>query len=81
MWVATSPVPDAPTPLRSTAWPVFPPDGSMAVASPASRAAAKQAVGALRAKATDVDTTRMSREEWRKKNDAAGIGTFSASSG
>jgi hypothetical protein len=33
----------------STAWPVFPPDGSMAVASPASRAAAKQAVGALRA--------------------------------
>ena len=33
----------------STAWPVFPPDGSMAVASPSSRAAAKQAVGALRA--------------------------------
>src|SRR3984893_18278519 len=33
----------------STAWPVFPPDGSMAVASAASRAAAKQAVGALRA--------------------------------
>ena len=32
----------------STAWPVFPPDGSMAVASPASRAAAKQAVSALR---------------------------------
>jgi hypothetical protein len=38
-------------------------------------------VGALRAKATDVDTTRMSREEWRKKNDAAGVGTFSTSSG
>ena len=33
----------------STAWPVFPPDGTMAVASPSSRAAAKQAVGALRA--------------------------------
>ena len=33
----------------STAWPVFPPDGSMAVANPSSRAAAKQAVGALRA--------------------------------
>src|SRR5579859_3453768 len=33
----------------STAWPVFPPDGSMAVASPASRAAAKQAVTGLRA--------------------------------
>ena len=25
--------------------------------------------------ATDVDTTRMSREEWRKRNEAAGIGT------
>src|SRR2546423_9189679 len=33
----------------STAWPVFPPDGSMAVASPSSRAAAKQAVGGPRA--------------------------------
>ena len=33
-------------------------------------------VGALRALARDVDTTRMSREEWRKRNEAAGIGTF-----
>jgi hypothetical protein len=33
----------------STAWPVFPPDGSMAVADDASRAAAKQAVAGLRA--------------------------------
>jgi predicted TIM-barrel fold metal-dependent hydrolase len=33
-------------------------------------------VGALRALATDVDTTRMSREEWKKRNEAAGIGTF-----
>jgi hypothetical protein len=33
-------------------------------------------VGALRALATDVDTTRMSREEWRKRNEAAGIGVF-----
>jgi hypothetical protein len=33
----------------STAWPVFPPDGSMAIASAASRAAAKQAVAGLRA--------------------------------
>jgi hypothetical protein len=33
----------------STAWPVFPTDGSMAIASAASRAAAKQAVAALRA--------------------------------
>jgi hypothetical protein len=33
----------------STAWPVFPPDGSMAVASEASRAAAKRAVAGLRA--------------------------------
>jgi von Willebrand factor type A C-terminal domain/von Willebrand factor type A domain len=33
----------------STAWPVFPPDGSMAVANAGSRAAAKQAVAALRA--------------------------------
>ncbi|HTX29719.1 MAG TPA: VWA domain-containing protein [Streptosporangiaceae bacterium] len=31
------------------AWPVFPPDGTMAVADPASRAAAKQAVAGLRA--------------------------------
>ncbi len=33
-------------------------------------------VGALRAQATDVDVTRMSRAEWREKNEAAGIGTF-----
>ena len=33
----------------STAWPVFPADGRMAVASPAARAAAKQAVAGLRA--------------------------------
>jgi hypothetical protein len=33
----------------STAWPVFPPDGSMAIANAASRAAAKQAVAGLRA--------------------------------
>jgi hypothetical protein len=33
----------------NTAWPVFPPDGSMAVASAASRAAARQAVARLRA--------------------------------
>jgi hypothetical protein len=31
-------------------------------------------VGALRARATDVDTTRMPRAEWRKRNEAAGIG-------
>ena len=31
-------------------------------------------VGALRALATDVDTHRMSRAEWRKRNEAAGIG-------
>ena len=33
-------------------------------------------VGALRALADDVDVTRMSREEWRKRNEAAGIGVF-----
>lgn len=33
-------------------------------------------VGALRALATDVDVTRMSRAEWRKRNEAAGIGVF-----
>jgi predicted TIM-barrel fold metal-dependent hydrolase len=33
-------------------------------------------VGALRARATDVDTTRMSRAEWKVRNEAAGIGTF-----
>jgi predicted TIM-barrel fold metal-dependent hydrolase len=31
-------------------------------------------VGALRALATDVDTTRMPKDEWRKQNEAAGIG-------
>jgi hypothetical protein len=31
-------------------------------------------VGALRALAGDVDTTRMPRAEWRKRNEAAGIG-------
>ena len=33
-------------------------------------------VGALRARATDVDTTRMSKDEWRTRNEAAGIGMF-----
>ena len=33
-------------------------------------------VGALRALAPDVDTTRMPRDEWRKRNEAAGIGVF-----
>ncbi|WP_026239592.1 amidohydrolase family protein [Parafrankia discariae] len=33
-------------------------------------------VGALRGLAADVDVTRMSREEWRKRNEAAGIGVF-----
>src|SRR5262249_38418207 len=31
-------------------------------------------VGALRALAPDVDTTRMPRAEWRRRNEAAGIG-------
>ena len=33
-------------------------------------------VAALRSLAQDVDTTRMPREEWRKRNEAAGIGVF-----
>ena len=33
-------------------------------------------VGALRARATDVDVTRMPRAEWKKRNEAAGIGMF-----
>jgi predicted TIM-barrel fold metal-dependent hydrolase len=33
-------------------------------------------VGALRALATDVDTRRMPKAEWRKRNEAAGIGTL-----
>ncbi len=33
-------------------------------------------VGALRAKATDVDVTRMPKEQWRERNEAAGIGVF-----
>ncbi|TMK58729.1 MAG: amidohydrolase, partial [Actinobacteria bacterium] len=36
----------------------------------------KATVGALRAQAKDVDTTRMSRNEWRKRNEAAGVGVF-----
>ena len=31
-------------------------------------------VGALRSAASDVDVTRMPKEEWRKRNEAAGIG-------
>jgi predicted TIM-barrel fold metal-dependent hydrolase len=34
----------------------------------------KATVGALRALAEDVDTTRMPRAEWRRRNEAAGIG-------
>jgi predicted TIM-barrel fold metal-dependent hydrolase len=33
-------------------------------------------VGALRARATDVDTARMSRVQWRAQNEAAGIGVL-----
>lgn len=33
-------------------------------------------VGALRSKAKDVDTTRMSKAEWKAKNEAAGIGVL-----
>jgi predicted TIM-barrel fold metal-dependent hydrolase len=33
-------------------------------------------VAALRAQAADVDTTRRPREEWRERNEAAGIGVF-----
>jgi predicted TIM-barrel fold metal-dependent hydrolase len=33
-------------------------------------------VGALRARAPDVDVTRMSRHEWRKRNEAAGVGAL-----
>jgi predicted TIM-barrel fold metal-dependent hydrolase len=36
---------------------------------------AQATVGALRALAGDVDTTRMARSEWRKRNEAAGIGS------
>jgi predicted TIM-barrel fold metal-dependent hydrolase len=33
-------------------------------------------VGALRALAKDVDTARMPRAEWKKRNEAAGVGVF-----
>jgi predicted TIM-barrel fold metal-dependent hydrolase len=33
-------------------------------------------VGFLRSLATDVDTSRMSREEWRRRNELVGIGVF-----
>jgi predicted TIM-barrel fold metal-dependent hydrolase len=33
-------------------------------------------VGALRARAADVDTTRMPKAEWKARNEAAGIGVF-----
>ncbi len=35
-------------------------------------------VGALRSRARDVDVTRMSKDEWRRRNEAAGIGVFSS---
>jgi predicted TIM-barrel fold metal-dependent hydrolase len=37
---------------------------------------AEATVGALRGRARDVDVTRMSRHEWRKRNEAAGIGAI-----
>jgi hypothetical protein len=33
-------------------------------------------VGALRDMASDVDTTRMPRAEWKKRNELVGIGVF-----
>ena len=33
-------------------------------------------VGALRARAVDVDVTRMSRAEWKQRNEAAGVGVL-----
>ncbi len=36
----------------------------------------RSTVGTLRALATDVDTSRKPREEWRRQNEAAGIGVF-----
>jgi predicted TIM-barrel fold metal-dependent hydrolase len=39
-------------------------------------ARAEATVGALRARATDVDTRRMSRHEWRARNEAAGVGAL-----
>ena len=33
-------------------------------------------VGALRARSTDVDVTRMTRAEWKAKNEAEGVGVF-----
>jgi hypothetical protein len=36
----------------------------------------KATVGALRALAADVDTTRVPKEEWRRRNEAAGIGAL-----
>jgi predicted TIM-barrel fold metal-dependent hydrolase len=36
---------------------------------------AQATVGALRALTPDIDTTRMTRQEWRKQNEAAGLGS------
>jgi hypothetical protein len=36
----------------------------------------KATVGALRATARDVDVSRMPKDEWRKRNEAAGIGAL-----
>ncbi len=38
----------------------------------------KATVGALRARAAGVDTTRMSKSEWRRRNEAAGIGVIAS---
>ncbi len=70
---------DAGSPTRrSTRSPGRTPAGSTAGTRSPTRPREQATVGALRAAARDVDVTRMSREEWRKRNEAAGIGVVAA---
>ena len=67
--------PAAPT-RRSTRSPGRTPAGSSTGTPSPTRPKDQATVGALRSLAKDVDTTRMPRTEWRKRNEAAGIGVF-----
>ena len=71
----SSRTPAAPT-RRSTRSPGRTPAASSTGTRSRTRRRSRRRSGALRALATDVDTTRMPREEWRKRNEAAGIGVF-----
>ena len=65
----------APT-RRSTRSPGRTPAASSAGTRSSTRRRSRPPSAALRSVAKDVDTTRMTREEWKKRNESAGIGVF-----